>query len=140
MPKSPDFNRSKNLPELISDTSIKKPQLQPETGWYRVAITEMFEGLGVGGQYYGSTDMVFTASWGNAGSTGVAPASLYLSNNGEVRMRGKITGGAAASIAFVLPPELRPEFAETFIVATDTGGNATITVRQNGEVYIEAIN
>lgn len=138
-PRSPDFKRSASLIDLISDTSTKKPRLQPETGWYRVAITELFEGAGVGGQYLGSTDAVFRNSWANAGGTQVPPASFYLSHNGEVRFRGKITGGAAASIITVLPPELRPEYAETFIVATDTG-NATITVRPNGEVYVEAIN
>jgi len=139
-PRSPDFRRNANLIDLISDTSTKKPKLGPETGWYRVAITELFEGQGVGGQYLGSSDATFLNSWANAGSSGVPPASFYLSTNGEVRFRGKITGGAAASVVTVLPPELRPEYAETFIVATDTGGNATITIRQNGEVYVEAIN
>lgn len=139
-PRSPDFKRNASLIDLISDTSTKKPRLAPETGWYRVAISELFEGAGVGGQYLGSTDAVFRNSWANAGGTQVPPASFYLSHNGEVRFRGKITGGIAASIMTVLPPELRPEYAETFIVATDGGGNATLTIRPNGEVYVETIN
>ncbi len=135
-PRSPDFKRSKSLGELISDTSTKRPQLQPETGWYRIAITELFEGQGVGGQYLGSTVNIFENLWENSVDVNSPPASWYLSQNGEVRFRGKITGGSIGSIICVLPQEIRPEYAETFIVATDTG-SAKITVRQNGEMYVE---
>lgn len=135
-PRSPDFKRNSNLIDYVADTSTKKPQLSPETGWYRIGVTE---GANPGGGQ-GDGVTIFQNSWGNAGGSQVPPASFYLSHNGEVRFRGKVTGGTAASIMTVLPPELRPEYAETFIVATDNGGNATLTIRPNGEVYIEAIN
>ncbi len=139
-PRSPDFKRSNSLINLIADTSTKKPQLGPETGWYRIAITENYEGLGAGGQFYGSTMNVFKNSWANAGGSGNPNASWYLSASGEVRFRGKITGGAEQTVVCILPPEIRPEYAETFIVAVDGGGSATVTIRQNGEVYVEAVN
>ncbi len=122
-PRSPDFKRSKNIPELISDTSTKRPQLQPETGWYRLAVTELFEGVGVGGQFLGSTLAVFKNSWDNIAGATNAPASFYNSNNGEARFRGKIVGGAAAGeVMTTLPEEIRPEFAQTFIVPISDSG------------------
>lgn len=137
MPRSPDFKRNKSIPDLIADT--RKPKLLPETGWYRVAITELFEGQGVGGQYIGSTLNVFKNSWANVVGATIAPASWYLSQFGEVRFRGKITGGVEGTVVFTLPEEVRPEYAETFIVATDDG-SATITVHENGEVIVDAID
>jgi hypothetical protein len=116
-PRSPDFKRNKSITDLISDT--RKPKLLPETGWYRIAITELFEGAGVGGQYIGSTLAVFIngTSWANVAGISNPPTSWYLSEDGEVRMRGKIKGGAGTGeTIFTLPEEVRPEYTETFIV------------------------
>lgn len=135
-PRSPDFKRNKTMADLMSDT--RKPKLLPETGWYRVALTSLYEGSSTGGQYYGSTTAVFQNSWTSA--SGATPVAWYLSQNGEVRFRGKIDGGVAPSLIFVLPKEFRPQYAETFIVAVDGGlVSANITVNPNGDVYLDSV-
>lgn len=120
MPKSPDLRRNKTLGDLVSNT--RKPKLLPETGWYRLAITELFEGQTAGGQYLGSTLAILENSWVGIGSTS-APPSFYLSEDGETRFRGKVSGGAASGeVMTVLPEEVRPQYAQTFIVPmNDTG-------------------
>ena len=137
-PRSPDFKRNKSIADLISDT--RKPKLLPETGWYRVAITSLYEATSAGGQYYGSTVAIFKNSWQNSGGLTNAPVSWYLSQNGEVRFRGKIDGGVAPSLIFTLPEECRPQYAETFILAVDGGlVAANITVKANGDVFLDSI-
>lgn len=122
--KSPHFNRRRTIPDLISEG--RQALRNVDTTWQKVGPSE---GHGIG----------FTNTWGNVGGSGNPPASWYLSDNGEVKLRGKITGGNVGSVAFVLPPEVRPQFAETFIVAVDGGGQANVTIRQNGEVYVESV-
>ena len=124
MAKSPHFKRTRDIPDLIAEGRQAHPQV--DTSWQKVGPSEP-HGIG------------FTNTWGNVGGSGVPPASWYLSEGGEVRLRGKITGGAVMSVAFVLPPEARPQYAETFIVAVDGGGQANITVKTNGEVRIDSI-
>lgn len=123
--RSPHFQRNRTVPDLIAEG--RKAHREVDTTWYKVGPSEPH---GVG----------FTNTWGNVGGAGVPPASWYLSEDGEVRLRGKITGGSPGSVAFVLPEEVRPQYAETFIVAVDGGGQANITIKTNGEVYIESIS
>jgi hypothetical protein len=137
-PRSPDFKRNKSIVDLISDT--RKPKLLPETGWYRVAITSLYEATSAGGQYYGSTVAIFKNSWQNSGGLTNAPVSWYLSQNGEVRFRGKIAGGFPGTVVFTLPEEVRPQYAETFIVAVDGGTTtANVIVFANGDVTVESV-
>jgi hypothetical protein len=127
MSKSRDLNIDDNPFSLIQDT--RRPHLEPETGWYLVGPSEAHE-------------VDFENSWGNVGVVaGVtnAPASWYLSEDGEVRLRGKIDGGSAGTVAFTLPEEVRPEYAETFICAVDGGTFANVTVHASGEVEVETI-
>jgi len=141
MSGSPDFRIKRSIPDLIA--SEIKPQILPETGWYRVSITENYEGSTKGGQYIGSTLAVFQNSWMNVTGAALAnatepPASWYLSEGGEVRWRGKITGGVAGTVVCVIPEEVRPQYAETWICATDTGGSANVTVWPDGSVVVDS--
>lgn len=129
MTRSPHFKRNKSIPELIADQRKSIPLA--DSAWYKVTTSGLDIGFSNG---YG-----FQSSWANVGGNSNPPCSWYLSESGEVRFRGKITGGSAGTIAFVLPPEVRPQYAETFIVAVDNGGQANVIIRQNGEVYIESI-
>jgi hypothetical protein len=122
--KSPHFNRSRTIPDLIAEERRRRPDA--DTSWFKVGPTEPMA-------------VDFQNSWGNVGGSGIAPASWYLSENGEVRLRGKITGGVAGTVAFTLPVNVRPQYAETFIVAVDGGGKANVEIRQNGDVYVETI-
>ena len=115
MPRSRDLNIDRNIFDTIAKT--RAPELEPETGWWKVGASEEYE-------------IPFENSWSNAGVlAGItnAPASWYLSADGEVRLRGKITGGATDSVAFTLPEEVRPEYAETFICPVDDAGNVDLS-------------
>jgi len=98
MPKTPDFSSNKDFIDLIKD----KPKLLPETGWNHVGPSE-------------DHGINFLSGWGNSSTSGV-PASWYLSEDGEVRLRGKVTGGSVGSTIFTLPEEVRPEYLERYIV------------------------
>jgi len=125
--KSPHFNRNRNIPDLIAEQRAHKPE--PDTSWFKTGEEEIRE-------------IPFENSWGNVGVlAGVtnAPAGWYLSTNGEVRMRGKVDGGAVGTRIFVLPEEVRPEYAETFICAVDGGLKANVTIHANGDVIVDSI-
>jgi hypothetical protein len=98
MPKTPDFMQNKDFNDLIK----KKRRALPETGWNNVGPDE-------------DHGVDFENSWANSGPSTI-PASWYLSENGEVRLRGKITGGETGTTIFTLPEEVRPEFKERFII------------------------
>jgi len=118
MPKSPDFRtRSPNISDMLGD--MRRPPVLAETGWHYVGATQP-EGV------------AFENNWNNV--TGEAPASWYLSEDGEVRLRGKVTGGEVGTIIFTLPEEVRPEFAETWVVAMDPTGWAKIRIEPDGDV------
>lgn len=137
MSRTPDFRKNRNIIDVIVEQG--RPPRLAETGWYRVSVTELYESSGSGGSFIGSTLAVFRSSWANLGGATNAPASWYLSESGEVRVRGKITGGVAGTTVFTLPEEARPEYAETFICATDTGGKANVTVWPDGRVIVDSI-
>jgi hypothetical protein len=127
MARSPDYPYKDRLDDIVGD--LRRDHLQAETGWQKIGPSQDHE-------------IDFENSWANAGVvSGVtnAPASWYLSEDGEVRLRGKIDGGAAGTVVFTLPEEVRPEFAETFICAVDGGGKANVTVHANGEVIVDSI-
>jgi hypothetical protein len=141
MGRTPDFKVNKTIPDLISDT--RKPQVIPETGWYRIAATENYVAQSAGGQYISTlTEAVFRNSWKDV--TGVlvtnAPASWYLSADGEVRFRGLITGGSQFSVVCILPEEIRPEYAETFICPIQFGGKANVTIWPDGRMVVDTFS
>ncbi len=111
MAKTPGFKITKSTSDLISD--LRKPRVLPETGWWKVGASQP---LGV----------AFEGTWDNVGGTN-APASWYLSEDGEVRIRGKITGGADNTVVCTLPEEVRPEFTETFVCPVDENGNIDLS-------------
>lgn len=121
MARSPDLKINTTIPDLISD--IRRPQLIPYTGWHDINES-------------GDRFIPFQNSWENSGADGAAPAGFYLSEDGEVRMRGKITGGLAETIVCTLPEEVCPEYVESFIVPVVGGGRAEIEVRPDGNVYV----
>lgn len=131
MPKARELNVDRQLADVVNE--IRRPKLQAETGWYNV------------GEEWAASEPIeidFLNSWSNVGVTsGVtnAPAGWYLSEDGEVRLRGKIDGGTLGVPAFILPEEVRPEYAETFICAVEGGGKANVTVHANGEVIVDTI-
>jgi hypothetical protein len=100
MSKTPDFSNNKTFGDIISEQ--RRPHALPETGWNNVGPSE-------------DHGVNFEAGWDNSGVTSV-PASWYLSAGGEVRLRGKITGGDVGTTIFTLPEEVRPEFTERYIV------------------------
>lgn len=127
MSRSPDYPYQSRLDDIVGN--LRRDKLLPETGWYKVGASDL--------------DAPFLNSWANAGIVaGVtnAPASWYLAEDGEVRLRGKIDGGTVGTVAFVLPEEVRPQYAETFICAVDGGQKANITIHANGEVIVDSIS
>jgi len=122
MPKTPDLNIDRTIGELIA--SQRKPQLLPETGWAKVSLTIGYEASTPKGYFIG---IGFTNSWINATQANSVPASWYLSDDGEVRLRGKIRGGNDDTVAFVLPEDVRPEYAETFVAPVDENGNVDLS-------------
>lgn len=112
MARSPSFKRTTSSEELIS--GLRKPRILPETGWWKVGASEPRE-------------VPFEDSWENAAGVGNPPASWYLSEGGETRLRGKVTGGADNSVICTLPEEVRPEFVETFVCPIDENGNLDLS-------------
>lgn len=126
MAKTPGFKIARTIPEMIADA--RRPKIKADTAWYKVGISE-FQGVG------------FTNSWLNVGFlAGIthAPTGWYLSENGEVRLRGVVDGGLPGTVIFNLPEEVRPEYAQTFVCATIGGGTANIRVEPDGDVLLEA--
>ena len=131
MPKSRDLNIDRTIGDVANQT--RRPKLEPETGWYNI------------GEEWAADEPIefdFLNGWGNLGTVDDiehAPASFYLSTNGEVRWRGVIDGGSAETICFMIPEEIRPQFAQTFICALIGGGQANVRVTPDGVVFVESI-
>ena len=122
MSKTPDLKVNRTPSELISD--MRKPKLGPDTGWAKVGITAGYEASTPKGYFVG---VGFTNSWINSPGATDVPASWYLSESGETRLRGKIKGGVENTVIFALPEEVRPEYAETFICSVDALGNIDLS-------------
>jgi len=122
MPRSPDFKYNRNLGDILS--SQRKPPTIPDTSWAKIGISEAYE-------------IAFATNWRNVGTTN-APAAHYLSEDGEVRKRGAVTGGEAGSVIYTLPEESRPEYEEPFpVIIRDEDGNygvGIVTVFPDGRV------
>lgn len=125
MSRSPDLDKKKTIFDLVAEQ--RKPPKLVDNAWYRIGVSQS-HGIG------------FTNSWDNLGGSTSAPAGWYLSDDGEVRLRGKITGGSAGTTVFILPEEVRPEFAETWICAVDGGGTANVTVWPDGSLTVDNFN
>ena len=128
MSRSKDLNIDKTPGAVMAST--RRPRLGPETGWYKVGASEPH-------------GVDFNAPWGNAGVLNDithAPASWYLSHNGEARCRGVVDGGNIGEVIFTLPEEVRPEYGQTFICAIIGGGaTANVFVDTNGDVILESV-
>lgn len=129
--RSPHFNRNRTIPDLIAEE--RRVRTTEDTNWYRVGPGDA--------EMPGSEahEVIFQGGAGNVGASGDSPASWYLSENGEVRLRGHINV-SVGTVIFTLPEEIRPQFAEKFLVAADEGLNAHVIIRQNGEVFVESID
>jgi len=121
MSKSRDLNIDDNPIALIQDT--RRPKLESETGWARVGITSGYEGISDDGYFVG---IAFENSWANTSVT-EAPASWWLSESGEGRLRGKVTNGTAGTTIFTLPEEMRPKYAQEFLCSMDENGNIDLS-------------
>lgn len=115
MPKSRDLNIDRQLADVVGE--VRRPKLEAETGWYNVG-EEWADGEPI--------TVEFLNDWENTGVDG-PPAGWYLSEDGEVRLRGQIFGGDDNSIAFVLPLEVRPEYTEIFVCPVDEDGNLDLS-------------
>jgi len=129
MGKSRDLNVDKNIFETVR--SLRKPKLEPETGWWKVGDTEPRE-------------VPFEGSWGNVGDSlgdgfTYAPVSWHQSHHGEVRQRGVIDGGEVGDLMFVLPEDDRIEFSQVFACAIIGGGTANVRVDPDGSVTLESV-
>jgi hypothetical protein len=74
MPKTPDFKSNRTFNDIISEG--RRPRPLPETGWNYVGPSE-------------AHGVNFQNGWANVGASSV-PASWYLSEDGEVRLRGRL--------------------------------------------------
>lgn len=106
MSKTPNLRQNRTLPDLLG--AINRPKVEPETGWHKV-------GSGP------DNEINFQGSWVNTTDATDAPASWYIDEHGEVKLRGGITGGSVGSTIMTLPEEARPEFVETFVVSSNSG-------------------
>lgn len=70
-------------------------------------------------------------SWANSGGA-YAVAGYWKDPWGIVHLRGRVTGGAFPSDAFVLPADYRPQYTQTFAVPGTTA--ATVDVEADGSV------
>lgn len=122
MPRTPDFKATRTIPQMISE--LGRPQPQPETGWHKAGASE-------------ANGVDFLNSW--AGASGYADPAWYLSEDGEVRFRGRIDGGAEGTIVMVLPEEIRPEFADTWICDMQPTGYAKIEIDTDGTMTVTAM-
>lgn len=123
MAKTPGFKITRSIPDLLAKQS--RPAILPDTGWWKVGASE-------------PNQVSFQNSWANAGSSS-APASWYLSEDGETRLRGRIGGGSVNTVAFELPEEVRPEYVEVFVCPVDDNGNVDLSgikfrAHQQGDV------
>lgn len=85
------------------------------------------------------TTVTLANSWINVTGAGIPPASYYLFNQ-RVYLRGVISGGAGATVAFTLPIGFRPEFTVYSIVQFFNGSTvnavASVEVQATGSVKI----
>lgn len=122
MPKSRDLNIDKTLNDVVGE--IRRPKLEPETGWARAGITAGYEASTPKAYYPG---IQFENNWVNATTADEAPASWWVSESGEGRLRGKVRGGAIGTTVFTLPEEVRPEYVQEFICSIDDDGNIDLS-------------
>lgn len=122
--KSPHLKRVRLLPDLIADDRRKRPM--SDTAWYNVGATE-------------DREVAFAGTWGNEGNP-FAPASWYLSNSGEVRFRGVVSGGVEGQTIMILPEEIRPQYTQVFACSVITGGTANISIDVGGNMILESIS
>jgi hypothetical protein len=123
--RSPDFRRNKTIPELLADT--RRPRIIPDTAWYLIGVDEDYE-------------IPFEDGWANSGGVDEDDAQWYHSEDGEVRVKGVVTGAGEGTTIFTLPEEGRPRGKQTFTCAVIGGGSANVAVYPNGEVVLESFN
>lgn len=110
--RSPGFKITRSISDLISQQ--RKPLILPETGWWKVGSSE-------------PVGKPFLNSWSNATLPEAPPASWYLDENGEVKIRGKVRGGADNTVIWNLPEEVRPEYEEAYVCPLDEDGNVDLS-------------
>lgn len=126
MPRSRDLNIDRDIFDTVAKN--RAPHLEPETGWWNVGVEE-------------EQEIPFEGSWGNYDGVGYAPASWYLSEDGESRLRGAVDGGNEGDVIFYLPEEMWPEYKQVFTCAiVDDIGTANISIDIDGAVVLESFN
>ena len=125
MGKSPNFRRSKTLPDLISD--IRKPPRLADTAWYKVGIDEDYE-------------IPFENGTSNSNGTDQEDAQWYMDEIGETILKGVVNPPGEGETMFVLPEENRPRGIQTFTCAVIGGGSANVAVYPDGSVVFEGFN
>lgn len=78
MAKVPDFKQNQTFADLIAES--RRPKPLPETGWNLV---------GPGEDHGIDFQSGVSGTWANF-STSTVPCSWYLSEDGEVRLRGRV--------------------------------------------------
>jgi hypothetical protein len=139
MPRTPQFLHNEGLPDVIGE--LRKPGHVRYTGWIGVGVEP---GTGIGSdeptaeEYIPGISPPFLNSWVNVTGDSISFARLafYMAEDGELRLRGHVRGGAVGSAIFRLPSGYRPEYDETFRQPNDAGGSATIQVSSDGYVYL----
>lgn len=123
MSRLPDLPKNRTIGDLISE--IRRPKPMPDNAWYKVGPSE-------------AHGINFTNSAVNVldPTNPVTPLSWYLEDNGQVRIRGKVT--TDAGVLFRLPQEARPEFSETFPCTIEGGGLALVVVDPAGYVSVQS--
>lgn len=129
MARSRDLGIDKTIGDVIA--SVRKPKLEPETGWYTAGDNPII------GQ------VPFEGDWGNAGTVDgrdYPGAAWYLSHHGEVRHKGVVTGGSVGDTILILPEEYRIEERQVFACSMIGGGTANILVDTDGSLIVESIS
>jgi hypothetical protein len=132
MSGSPDLRRPRTLSGVVG-RNVLAPRKKAETGWQEV------------GKDYrdGASAVIYSApafenSWthGDPDEDSFSKVQFYLSDDGEVRIKGVADGGDSGTVVFTLPEGYRPPKIERFEITATDYTRAVCEVWPDGSVYI----
>ena len=81
---------------------------------------------------YGYMD--YENGWGDGDDA--APGQFCMDEHGRIRLRGKIDGGTAGTVAFTLPPGFSPSIPQRFVLSNADSGYAIFDILTSGEAVV----
>jgi hypothetical protein len=79
----------------------------------------------------------FENGWGDGDPD--APAQFCMDENGRVRLRGRIAGGAVGTSFVTLPPGFRPPVPQSFVLSNADSGYANVELGTDGAAVVTGI-